>query len=220
MYLLGFNKDPKRKNILTKFDLSKISAGDNVFIVGKSDNDQIIKNILEKNEKTINTIITPNSSLDAFYKPKLSDNFTLENVYNTSIIKNVIDYKKDSSASTLGDADSDSADDDDDLDSFIILDNCFKKITADDSNLTDLLDNGSMYNTITVVTVTNPASMLDVKSNIDYLCIMVNKHILFNQIIYDEYCKNVINRIDYDEIIDRYSMIIIDFKNTGNVYYL
>jgi len=211
---LGFfisKKATKEKKILEKFEISKITTGDNVFVIGKIDNHSLIKTIVEAQNKPINTLVTSSEYLDTFYRNKLVDNYTLKDKYDTSIIKKFIDYKKENINSFIVD---------DEPDGFIVLHNCINKITYDDSNLIDLLDNGLRYKAVTLVTVTNPSSILDIKSSIDYLVIMSNQHILYNQIIYEEYCKDIISREDYNSLRDFYSVIIIDFKDSGKIYYI
>jgi len=195
----------------TKFDLSTIKSGDNVFIIGKHDNHSVIKKILEMHDSVpINTIVTPLEFIDNFYRKKLSDQHIVNENYSPALIKQYVDYKRENIRSFMVD----------DTEGFVILYNCLNRELLDDIHLTDLLDNSQVYQSITVISASNPSTLTKVKSNIDYLCIITSKHILYKQIIYDEYIKNLMSYKNFSEILMNHKVILIDFKNTGNVYYI
>jgi hypothetical protein len=196
----------------TRFDLSTIKTGDNIFIIGKKDSHCVIRKILETHENVpINTIVTPVEFIDTFYRKRISDEQVIisEN-YSPALIKQYIDYKRENVRSFIIEEN----------DGFVILYNCLNRTCLDDTNLTDLLDNGNVYQSITIISASNPSTLTKVKSSIDYLCILAHDHILYKQIIYDEYIKNLMTYKNFSDILKANSIILIDFKNGGAVYFV
>ena len=62
------------------------------------------------------------------------------------------------------------------------------------------------------------------KSSIDYLCIFNNTHIIYINLIYDEYFKNIMMYDEYIYLLENYTTdngcLIVDLKNKGIIYYL
>jgi len=143
--------------------------------------------------------------------PKYKNVYT---IYNPSIIEKFIKTQKDNINKKLISCN----------ECFVVLDNCFLNTDYNDYHLTDLLVNGKIYKTINIISATSlhPFSKY-FKPNIDYLCVFNNTHIIYINLLYEEFFKNIIDYKEYIYLLDKYTQnygcIIVDFKDKGKMYY-
>lgn len=207
-----FNDIPIKNQELNLFNLSDIKIGNNILIIGKHKTGKttLISKILDfHNEIHTDIIISPTECLEKVYKK-----YNVIPYYNSSIIKDFIKNQKENiNDSTISCNEC-----------FIVLDNCFLQSEYNDPNLTDLLINGYYYKTINIIAAAYPLEFSKYfKSSIDYLCIFNNTHIIYINLIYEEYFNHLLKYNDYIKLLNKYTTnygcIIIDFKNNGKIYY-
>lgn len=206
-----------KSNKLKIFNMNNIEIGDNIFIIGKrsSGKSTLVSKILSYKENIgIEMIFSPTEILERFYVNKISKNVQIFPSYKSNILYNFIRQQKDNINSHIIEDNS----------SIIILDNCLLRPEYNDYNLTDLLVNGFFYKTINLITSAYPAGFGKYfKSNIDYLFMLKETHLLYKNEIYEDYFKSIIDYDTYINLIDKYtnnySSIVLDLKNGGILYY-
>lgn len=212
------NKNKRSSNSLELFDLSKLSVGDNILIIGRrcTGKTTLISKILNFN-KNINPalIVSPADSFERHYEKNFMD---YENIihhqYNSYLITNFIQSRVNNIISDISDLSV----------SYTVLDNCLLNTVNDDHSLNDLLINGYFYKTINILSINNPYSnAADFRTKMDYVFILKDTHLLSSKKIYEDYFKYIITFEEYNNFISKYTQdyrcLVIDYNNGGKLYY-
>lgn len=217
VYKITINKYRKENN-LSKFELSNISVGDNILIIGRrcTGKTTLITKILESN-KSINPgiIMSPADSFERHYEKKYIENENIiHHQYTSYIMNNFIQERIKNIISDISDLTA----------CYTVLDNCMLNTVDNDKHLSDLLINGYFYKTINILSISNPYSnAADFRTKMDYVFILKDNHILSSKKIYEDYLKYLITFEEYNDLVDRYikdyQCLVIEYNNGGKIYY-
>lgn len=197
---------------ISRFNINNISIGDNILIVGKKHKGKstlihkIITNINIPYD-AVNTIINPTEILDNFYKQRYSHSIIYDR-YSPGIISKLIKNQKNPDANT---------------EAVVVFDNCL--FTKEDSKLSELITNSYYYKILNIFSMIIPYDFTNkFKTNIDYIFLLNDDHILSKRLIYNEYISEFgISLKTFEEIFERYtqnySSLVIDFRNNDIMYY-
>jgi GTPase SAR1 family protein len=211
------NVSTKEKLNLKKFELEKISPGDNIFIIGKSGSGKttlISKFISHFQDCPVEIVISPTEALERFYIKNVKAKVIYKHYspdFISRFIKNQITDINDHAIIDSG--------------CFVILDNCLLKADYNnDKVLSDLLVNGYFYQTTSIIATVCPFGFGKYFStSMDFIFIFRNTHYLYLQCIYEDYFSSLVSYSVFKELMEKYTQdytcIVIDCKDSGKMYY-
>lgn len=203
--------------VLEKFDLNKVSPGDNIFIIGKPGCGKTVlisKIINQFQDCPVEMVISPTEALERFYIKNVKSKIIYKHYspeFLSRFIKNQITDINDHAILDSG--------------CFVILDNCLLKSDYNnDKVLSDLLVNGYFYQTTSIIATVCPFGFGKYFStSMDYIFIFRNTHYIYLQCIYEDYFSTLVSYEIFTKIMDKYTQdymcIVIDCKDSGKLYF-